>query len=131
MDYEKIKKCIGVIGSFIFKEFFGASNPALKTLTKLMLLDFGTGLVKGVHDKDLNSRTASAGLLKKFTMLMLISLGALLDEAFNSGNDISMMLTYYLIVIEGLSITENASAFLPIPDQLTQFLEQRKDGNIK
>ena len=72
--------------------------------------------------------------MKKIMILLLVSLGQVLDTAMHQ-QIICIAVTYFFLGNEGLSIVENAAkAGVPIPtklrDQLEQLMEE-KEGRDK
>lgn len=125
----------GVVG-VAAEILFGAWSDALAALVVAMLIDYVSGVIAAYINPalSLNSQRGFRGILKKIMILLLVSLGHVLDTAMHQ-QIICIAVTYFFIGNEGLSIVENAAkAGVPIPtklrDQLEQLMEE-KEGRDK
>lgn len=117
---QSIAAVIGGILSFIFGEL----TPVFMVLIALMVIDFGTGLLHAVIERKLNSRTCARGIMKKIFILALVAVAHLIDISL--GKAVCMgVVEFFYIANESMSIIENAGrAGLPVPEKLTEVLEQ-------
>lgn len=125
----------GIVG-VVAEILFGAWSDALAALVVAMLIDYASGVIAAYINPalSLNSQRGFRGILKKIMILLLVSLGHVLDTAMHQ-QIICIAVTYFFIGNEGLSIVENAAkAGVPIPtklrDQLEQLMEE-KEGRDK
>ena len=125
----------GVVG-VAAEILFGAWSDALAALVVAMLIDYVSGVIAAYINPalTLNSQRGFRGILKKIMILLLVSLGHVLDTAMHQ-QIICIAVTYFFLGNEGLSIVENAAkAGVPIPtklrDQLEQLMEE-KEGRDK
>lgn len=125
----------GVVG-VVAGCFFGPWNDALMALVVAMLIDYVSGVIAAYINPalSLNSQRGFRGILKKIMILLLVSLGHVLDTAMHQ-QIICIAVTYFFLGNEGLSIIENAAkAGVPIPAKLRDRLEQltkEKEGRDK
>lgn len=115
----------GVVG-VVAEVLFGAWNDALIALVVAMLIDYVSGVIAAYINPalSLNSQRGFRGILKKIMILLLVSLGHVLDTAMHQ-QIICIAVTYFFLGNEGLSIVENAAkAGVPIPVRLRETLEQ-------
>ena len=118
---------IGAIVSFIFY-ITGGQDKMMGCLLILMLVDYISGIIKGVIKQDLNSKVGFRGALKKLIMILVIVLAYQIDVLLNNKLALKTLMIGVLISNEGLSILENASICgVPIPDKLKNILEQYKN----
>lgn len=116
--------------------FFGPWNDVLAALVVAMLIDYVSGVIAAYINPtlSLNSQRGFRGILKKIMILLLVSLGHVLDTAMHQ-QIICIAVTYFFLGNEGLSIVENAAkAGVPIPARLKETLEQlteEKEGRDK
>lgn len=117
---QSIAAVIGGILTFIFGEL----TPVFMVLIALMVIDFGTGLLHAVIERKLNSRTCARGIMKKIFILALVAVAHLIDISL--GKAVCMgVVEFFYIANESMSIIENAGrAGLPVPEKLTEVLEQ-------
>ena len=125
----------GVVG-VAAEILFGAWSDALAALVVAMLIDYISGIIAAYINPalSLNSQRGFRGILKKIMILLLVSLGHVLDTAMHQ-QIICIAVTYFFLGNEGLSIVENAAkAGVPIPARLKETLEQlteEKEGRDK
>lgn len=108
-------------------------------LILLMLVDYITGVIAAFFKKELSSWKGLQGILKKFSFMLLVALGFLLDFVitylidkmglnFSTSGIFGIATTCWLIGNEGLSILENAAVIgLPIPPFLKPALSKIKE----
>lgn len=125
----------GVMG-VVAEVLFGTWSDALMALVVAMLIDYVSGVIAAYINPalSLNSQRGFRGILKKIMILLLVSLGHVLDTAMHQ-QIICIAVTYFFLGNEGLSIVENAAkAGVPIPARLKETLEQlteEKEGRSK
>lgn len=125
----------GVMG-VVAEVLFGTWSDALMALVVAMLIDYVSGVIAAYINPalSLNSQRGFRGILKKIMILLLVSLGHVLDTAMHQ-QIICIAVTYFFLGNEGLSIVENAAkAGVPIPARLKETLEQlteEKEGREK
>ena len=125
----------GVMG-VVAEVLFGTWSDALMALVVAMLIDYVSGVIAAYINPalSLNSQRGFRGILKKIMILLLVSLGHVLDTAMHQ-QIICIAVTYFFLGNEGLSIVENAAkAGVPIPACLKETLEQlteEKEGRDK
>lgn len=112
---------------------FGTWDMALTILVTFMILDYGTGFLRGYINKELSSDIGLHGIARKAVIFIVLIVAVCLDRLINSGNWIFRTLVcYFYIANEGLSLIENcASLGAPVPQQLLDALAQLKDGEKK
>ncbi len=109
---------------------WGGFDIALNTLLLFMLLDYILGVACGVFKKELSSKIAFRGILKKVAMLMVIAVGVSLDLIINAEGFLRGLVLFFYIGLEGISILENSATIgVPIPNKLTSVLLQLKDND--
>lgn len=108
-------------------------------LVILMLFDYVTGVIAAFFKKDLSSWRGLQGILKKFSFMLLVVLGFLLDFVvtyliekvglqFSTNGIFGIATTCWLIGNEGLSILENSAVIgLPVPPFLKPALSKIKE----
>lgn len=83
-----------------------------------MVVDYLTGIIVAIHDKNITSHTMKKGLLHKAVYLLILVLAACADMFGVSGDigipvDFSIICATAIIAIECSSILENACAVEP------------------
>ena len=114
--------------------FFIGIDFSIKTLLLVMTIDYVIGISLAIigsskhGDGKLSSKIGYKGLIKKITILLLVGLGAIIDDylvasgiSFEYIKDISIVA---FIINEVVSIVENSRlAGLEIPDIFTKIIE--------
>ena len=114
--------------------FFIGIDFSIKTLLLVMTIDYAIGISLAIigsskhGDGKLSSKIGYKGLIKKITILLLVGLGAIIDDylvasgiSFEYIKDISVVA---FIINEVVSIVENSRlAGLKIPDVFNRFIE--------
>ena len=103
---------------------FGEIDLPLRILATLMVIDFVTGILKGFYFKELSSAYGYKGIIKKTSILIMISVAVMLDMVV--GSPITRIpVCYFFIVLEIVSILENAGSMgIAIPPILKDSLVQ-------
>lgn len=104
-------------------------DTALQTLCLFMVIDFITGLLKGIINKELNSQTCLKGIVKKCCYFILVIVAVALDRLYPEAQGlVRTLVCYFLVATDGISILENiGAAGVPYPKFLKNILEQLKD----
>lgn len=124
---------IAVLGT-AFSYLLGGWDMALKVLITFIVIDYISGLMKAVYNKEVSSSIGYKGLLKKGSIFLVLIVANLLDLATNANAPIfRTMACYFYIANEGISVLENLSMMeVPIPTPIKDMLEKmKKDNNEK
>ena len=93
-----------------------------------MSIDYITGICKAIIYKKVNSIVGVKGVIKKFGYILIVALSVLIDKILGDTSAIRVLVIYFFIANEGLSILENwALIGLPLPNKLKQIFEKLKD----
>lgn len=118
---------LGCVCGFMYGELDGF----LIAVLCLMALDYITGVAAAFVTKRANSKLSWKGILKKFVMLLVLSMAHILDVyVLKTGANGAAMMTlveFLFISNEGLSVIENAGKLgIKLPDALQKALVQLK-----
>lgn len=117
----------GIIGGFI-----GGMDGFLYTLIAFVVIDYVTGLMCAIVEKNLDSETGARGIFKKVAIFLLVGIANMIDvNVIGQGAVLRTAVIFFYLSNEGISILENAGRLgLPIPAKLKAVLKQlRDDGN--
>ena len=130
LNYFKI--IIAALGTGI-TWLFGTWDTALIVLVCFMALDYLTGVLRAIVNKEVSSDTGLKGIARKTVILTVLIVAVLLDRLLNTGTWVfRTLICYFYIANEGISLLENCAGLgLPIPDKLKDALVQLKDGEKK
>ena len=121
-----------VIGAFL-GFYFGELDGLLIILCVFSVLDYLTGILSAIINKDLSSSIGFKGLLKKMLIFAFVGMANLLDVYMvGSGQVLRTAVIFFYLSNEGLSIVENAVEIgLPVPAALTGFLKKVNENAEK
>ena len=85
------------------------------------VLDIVTGFIKAYDAKNVSSKKMKHGALSKVSIWCVVCL-AIMVSGYLKTDMTSYVVSYYLLM-EGVSILENVSQFVPIPDKLKGVLD--------
>ncbi|QDP99414.1 phage holin family protein [Lysinibacillus fusiformis] len=125
----------GLIGTLVSYSVDGL-GMAVTVLIGFMAIDYFTGIMGGIVNRNLNSRIGFNGIIRKIYYLMLVGsvyLLALVIPGIEYAGDGAAIA---FCVLEFISITENGTKMgLPTPDFIKNILAIVKDksgeGNVK
>lgn len=121
-----VKGILGTIGGFI-AYWLGGLDTILICLIAMLVLDYISGVLAAIHNKNLNSEIGWKGIVKKVFTLLVVAVAFIIETATNNTFAIREIVIIFFIVNEALSLIENAGKIgLPIPEKLTLILEQLK-----
>lgn len=118
----------GIVGGFL-SHWLGGWDAILKTIVFLAVVDYITGIIKGVYLKQLSSEIGFKGLLKKIVMFIVIAVAYVIQNLLGGTIPLREVVIMFYIANEGLSLLENAAIFVPIPEKLRDVLLQLREKN--
>lgn len=103
----------------------GGIDYTLIALLIIMALDYITGVISAIYNKELSSRIGAKGILKKVLMLCIIGLSVIVDRLTGETGAVRTLVIYYYVANEGISILENlVECDVPFPDKVLEVLKQ-------
>jgi len=114
--------------------YLGGWDGFLYALVVFTVIDYITGLMCAVINKNLSSEIGAKGIFKKILIFALVGIGYTIDMyLIGDGSAIRTAVIFFFISNEGVSILENATRIgLPVPPQMKAILAQlhdNKNGN--
>lgn len=85
------------------------------------ILDIVTGFIKAYDQKDISSKKMKHGALSKVSMWCVVLVTTILSNYFET--DFTAYILGYYLIMEVVSILENASFFIPVPDKIKNILD--------
>lgn len=115
---------IAAIGGYI-GWFIGGFDELLFVLVAFVVIDYITGIMVAVIDKQLSSRIGFKGIFKKMLIFIFVGVGHLIDVyILKNGSALRIAVIFFYLSNEGLSILENSGNIgLPIPESLRKILK--------
>ena len=113
--------------------FLGGCDGLLIALVAFVSIDYVTGVMCAVSDKDLSSRVGFKGICRKILIFALVGVANLIDvQVIQTGSILRTAVIFFYLSNEGVSLLENAAHLgLPIPKKLKAVLEQLHDKHNK
>ncbi len=126
--WTKLQVAITAIGGWL-GYFVGGMDGLLTALLILMTIDYITGIMCAIVDKQLSSAVGFKGICKKVLILMLVGVAHIVDmHVVGTGEALRSAVTCFYLSNEGVSVLENAGRLgLPIPEKLKAILAQLHD----
>ncbi len=124
--FNTISMVVGVIGGFICN-WLGGADLLLKTIIILAVMDYVTGIIKGIYEKKLSSEIGFKGILKKIMIFIVIATAWTIQRLLGDAIALREIVIMFFVVNEALSLLENAAVLIPVPDKLKETLLQLRD----
>ena len=109
--------------------FLGGCDGLLYALIAFVAIDYITGVMCAVADKNLSSEVGFKGICRKVLIFLLVGIGHIIDtQVIGAGSVLRTAVIFFYISNEGVSLVENAAHLgLPVPAKLKTVLEQLHD----
>ena len=85
------------------------------------ILDILTGFLKAYDQKNVSSKKIKHGALSKISIWCIIAVSMIISDYLKT--DLTTYVLGYYLIMEVVSIFENVSVFVPVPDKLKNSLE--------
>jgi len=110
----------------------GGWDATLKVLVVLMVLDYVTGVLGAIKNKQVNSEIMFWGGFRKGLILAVVVVAVLLDQMVGNSEPILRTLSiYFYVAREGISVTENLGILgVPLPTSISRVLTQLQKDEI-
>ena len=124
-----IQIAFSALGGFI-GWFLGGNDGFIYALLAFVVIDYITGIMCAIADKELSSEVGFKGICKKVLIFALVGIGNLLDiYILGQAGILRNVVIFFYLSNEGVSIMENASHLgLPVPEKLKEILKQLHNG---
>lgn len=84
------------------------------------ILDIVTGFIKAYDEKNISSKKMKHGALSKISVWVVVVVSIMVSKYLNT--DLTSYVVGYYLVMEVVSIFENVSVFIPVPEKLKDML---------
>ena len=85
------------------------------------ILDIVTGFLKAYDQKNISSKKIKHGALSKISIWCIIAVSMMVSNYLKT--DLTTYVVGYYLIMEVVSIFENVSIFVPVPDKLKNSLD--------
>lgn len=106
--------------------FLGGVDGFLYALIAFTVIDYITGVMCAITDKNLSSSIGFKGICRKVLIFTLVGIGNIVDVyVLGQGGVLRTAVIFFYLSNEGVSILENSAHLgLPITEKLKEVLEQ-------
>ncbi len=113
--------------------FLGGFDGLLYALIAFAVIDYITGVMCAVVDKELSSAVGFKGICRKVLIFLLVGIASILDtQVICTGSVLRTAVIFFYLSNEGVSILENAAHLgLPVPEKMKAVLEQLHDRSTE
>lgn len=125
--FNGISMFVGLAGGAI-AGLLGGVDAIMHALIFLMAFDYVTGLSKAWFNHALNSAVGFKGLFKKGLILIVVMVAVELERMTSDAMPIREIVIMFYVANEGISLLENISEFLPLPQKLKDYFTQIRDS---
>ncbi len=103
----------------------GGFDGFLYALVIFIILDYITGIMIAITNKNLSSSIGFKGIMKKCIILFMVIIANIVDTTLiKSGEIVRTAVIFFYISNEGISLIENANTLgVPIPNKLISVLK--------
>ena len=123
-----IQLAFTAVGGFL-GWFLGGLDGFLYALIAFTVIDYITGVMCAVVDKNLSSAVGFKGICRKVLIFTLVGIGNIVDVyVLGEAGVLRTAVIFFYLSNEGVSLLENSAHLgLPIPEKLKDVLEQLHD----
>lgn len=109
--------------------FLGGCDGLLFALIAFVAVDYITGVMCAIVDKNLSSAVGFKGICRKVLIFLLVGIAHILDaQVIGAGSVLRTAIIFFYFSNEGVSLLENAAHLgLPVPEKLKEVLQQLHD----
>ena len=109
--------------------FLGGCDGLLFALIAFVAVDYITGVMCAIVDKNLSSSVGFKGICRKVMIFLLVGIAHILDaQVIGAGSVLRTAIIFFYLSNEGVSLLENAAHLgLPVPEKLKDVLQQLHD----
>ncbi len=120
-----IQTAFTALGGFL-GWFLGGADGFLYALIAFVVIDYITGVMCAISNKQLSSEVGFRGICRKVLIFILVGVGNIVDMyVLQNGNILRTAVIFFYLSNEGISLLENAGRIgLPIPQKLKDILAQ-------
>ena len=96
-------------------------SKLMEYLLACNILDIATGFLKAYDQKSVSSKKMRHGALSKISIWCVVVVSIIVSNYLKT--DFTTYVTGYYLIMEVVSIFENVSVFVPVPERLKNILE--------
>ena len=127
---EKIFNWISIVAAAVggfFVRILGGWDAMLITLVSLVILDYITGWLKAIYNKELSSEIGFKGIIKKILIFVVVIACNVLQSSIGADVPLREIAIVFYISNEALSLVENVGEIIPLPEKVKNVLLQLRE----
>lgn len=123
--WNSIQLAFSAFGGFL-GWFLGGVDGFLYALIAFTIIDYITGVMCAIADKNLSSGVGFKGICWKVLIFAMVGIGNIIDvQVLGTPGVLRTAVIFFYLSNEGVSILENSTHLgLPVPDKLKDILAQ-------
>ena len=98
-------------------------STLMEYLLACNVLDIVTGFLRAYDQKNISSRKIKHGALSKISIWCIIAVSMMVSSYLKT--DLTTYVIGYYLIMEVVSIFENVSVFVPVPEKLKNILDSK------
>ncbi|MEK3988463.1 MULTISPECIES: phage holin family protein [Bacillaceae] len=120
-----VQTVIAAVGGWL-GWFLGGLDGFLYALIIFVIVDYITGIMVAIINRELSSEIGARGIFKKILIFILVGIAHIIDSRLiGEGSVIRTAVIFFYLSNEGISIIENSTRIgLPVPQKLKDVLAQ-------
>ena len=126
--WNTIQLIFSAVGGWL-ETVLGGCDGLLYALIAFVVIDYITGVMCAIINKQLSSEVGFKGIFRKVLIFLLVGIANIIDvQVIGTGAVLRTAVIFFYISNEGVSLLENAGHLgLPIPEKIKTVLEQLHD----
>jgi toxin secretion/phage lysis holin len=105
----------------------GGWDVLTHAIVVLVIVDYLTGIGKAFVNKEVSSATGFKGIFKKILIFVVIAVSVEMQKIIGDGIPLREIVIMFYIANEGISLLENVSEFIPMPQKMKDIFIQIRD----
>ncbi|GLB61728.1 phage holin family protein [Cytobacillus sp. NCCP-133] len=120
-----VQTVIAAVGGWL-GWLLGGIDGFLYALIIFVIVDYITGIMVAIINRELSSEIGARGIFKKILIFILVGIAHIIDSRLiGEGSVIRTAVIFFYLSNEGISIMENSTRIgLPVPQKLKDVLAQ-------
>jgi toxin secretion/phage lysis holin len=124
--FNTVSMLFGLVGGVI-TGILGGWDVLTHAIVVLVLVDYMTGIGKAFVNKEVSSAIGFKGIFKKILIFVVIAVSVEMQKIIGDGIPLREIVIMFYIANEGISLLENVSEFIPMPQKMKDIFIQIRD----
>lgn len=120
----------GLVGGVI-TGVLGGWDVLTHAIVVLVIVDYLTGVGKAFTNKEVSSAVGFRGLFKKILIFVVIAVSVEMQKIIGDGIPLREIVIMFYIANEGISLIENVSEFIPLPQKMKDIFIQIREKDLE